>query len=252
MFTARTKEPPASYRPVFKRHTPAWVRWLGGRDNYGEYRMRWGSMTTNRFGFALELCLFEEDYSLKVAFLWVQAFINLPFLRWWARDPEEVMESWGASYTSDYGIQLHWGRRYKFITMPWRDWDQVSHDVLRPDGTWAPFVGSWEEKQEYRPDGKDPDGRHVETHPYKYMLSSGEVQERTASCHAERRLRRLRGLRWTSLFQRVTHAIDVSFSDEVGDRSGSWKGGCTGCGWELKPDETIERCLKRMERERRF
>lgn len=250
MLTARPREPKASYLPVFKRCTPAWVRWLGGRENHGEYKVRWGSMSTGRFGFALELCLFEEGYSLKLAFLWLAAYIKMPFLR--RRDPEGIMESWGASYCSEYGIQLHWGERYKFITMPWRDWEQVSHDVLCPDGTWTPFVGSWEEKQDHRPEGKEPDGRHVETYPYKYMLSSGEVQERTATVHAERRVCRLKCLRWTSLFQRVTHAIDVSFSDEVGDRSGSWKGGTIGCGWELKPDETIECCLRRMERERRF
>lgn len=247
MLTARKSM--ASYRPVFRPHTPAWVRWLGGRDNHGEYKARWGSMTTDRFAFALELCLFEEGYSLHIAFLWLSAYITLPIR---AREPDEMMESWGASYNTEHGIHLRWGRQYKFITMPWRDWQQVSHDVLRPDGTWIPFVGSWEEKQEHNPEGKEPDGRHVETHPYKYMLSSGEVQERTATVSAERRIRRLKWLKWTSLFQRVTHAIDVDFSDEVGDRSGSWKGGCTGCGWELKPDETIECCLKRMERERRF
>jgi hypothetical protein len=246
------KEAAASYRPVFKRQTPAWVRWLGGRENHGEYRARWGSMATDRCQFALQLCLFEDGYSLNLAFLWLAVYINLPFLRRWVRDPEEIMESWGASYSMEYGIHMRWARRYKFIVMPWRNWEQISHDVLRPDGRWVPFVGSWEESQDHRLGGKEPDGRHVETHPYKYMLSSGEVQERTATVHAERRIRRLKWLWWTSLFQRVTHAIDVSFSDEVGDRSGSWKGGCIGCGWELKPDETIECCLKRMERERKF
>lgn len=252
MLTARPSEPKASCRPVYDWHTPAWVRWLGGRADYGEYRMWWGSMATKQFGWALQLALFEDHFSLHVHFLWLSAFITLPFLQRWHHDPYEIMESWGFSYTSDCGLHLHWGRRTKVYEMPWRRWVQVSHDVLRPDGDWVPFVGSWEEKQDHRPEGKEPDGRHVEVHPYKYMLKSGEVQERTATVSAERRVRRLKWLRWTSLFQRVTHAIEVEFSDEVGERTGSWKGGCIGCGWELKPDETIRECLKRMEGERRF
>ncbi len=253
MITAQ-REVKASYLPVFKRLMPAWVRWLGGRyaDYDNNYRMRWGELVTGRFSFALELCLFEQGYSLQVAIPWLRAYISLPFLRRWTRDPHEIMESWGFSYTSDCGLHLHWGRRYKIFEMPWRQWEQVSHDVLRPDGSWVPFVGCWEEKQDHRPGGKEPDGRHVETYPYRYMLRDGEVQERTATVSAERRVRRLKWLRWTSIFQRVCHSIDVKFSDEVGDESGSWKGGCVGCGWELKPDETIAHCLSRMERERRF
>jgi hypothetical protein len=44
----------------------------------------------------------------------------------------------------------------------------------------------------------------------------------------------------------------VVFSAEVGERSGSWKGGCIGCGYDLLPDELPEECLRRMERDRKF
>ena len=46
--------------------------------------------------------------------------------------------------------------------------------------------------------------------------------------------------------------IDVQFDGEVGERSGSWKGGTVGCGYDKLPHESIEQCLRRMEKEREF
>ena len=87
-----------------------------------------------------------------------------------------------------------------------------------------------------------------ETHPYKYTLRSGEIQERTATIQVETRL-------WTrpwiprKLFKRT---IDVQFNDEVGERTGSWKGGVLGCGYDMLPNESPLQTLRRMERERVF
>jgi len=44
----------------------------------------------------------------------------------------------------------------------------------------------------------------------------------------------------------------LGFDREIGERSGSWKGGCIGCGWDMKPGETAEQTLRRMESERTF
>ena len=33
---------------------------------------------------------------------------------------------------------------------------------------------------------------------------------------------------------------------------GTWKGGCIGCNYDLKPGETAEECLKRMKKEHKF
>jgi len=41
-------------------------------------------------------------------------------------------------------------------------------------------------------------------------------------------------LNWTPI-TRTAHYIDVQFSDEVGERSGSWKGGTIGCAYEMRP-----------------
>ena len=44
----------------------------------------------------------------------------------------------------------------------------------------------------------------------------------------------------------------VSFSDEVGEKSGSWKGGTVGCGFEINPNESMIDALRRMESTREF
>ena len=46
--------------------------------------------------------------------------------------------------------------------------------------------------------------------------------------------------------------IEIEFDKEVGKKKGSWKGGCIGCSYDLKPGETAEECLKRMGKEREF
>lgn len=87
-----------------------------------------------------------------------------------------------------------------------------------------------------------------ETHPYRYVLRNGTVQERTA-------LIRVEYGRWTRAWlPRVKESrwIDVQFSDEVGERTGSWKGGTIGCSYHMLPGETPLDTLRRMERERKF
>lgn len=233
---------------------PIVVRLLGGRfrDSASSYRMKWGELSWRDFGLAAKLCLFQDShFSLNIHAAWLQLFISLPFLRRWAREPHEIMESWGFS-TLDGTIHLSWGDATKIVHLPWSDWVHVSHTVMRPDRSFVPFVGSWEEKQPYRPDGKEPDGRHTETHPYHYLLRNGEVQHVDATISVERREWRLRWLRWTPWFAKVRHSIDVGFSDEVGERAGSWKGGTVGCSYDLRPNETPRECLMRMMRDRKF
>jgi len=87
-----------------------------------------------------------------------------------------------------------------------------------------------------------------EHHPYRYVLRDGEAQERIATIKSERRL-------WTRPW--IPHRmerryIDISFNDEVGEGTGSWKGGVLGCGYDMLPGEQPADTLRRMERERRF
>ena len=90
---------------------------------------------------------------------------------------------------------------------------------------------------------------YSETHPYTYTLKNGTVQHRTAKCTIEKRKWHRK---WFPFLTKESQVIDIEFNDEVGERTGSWKGGTIGCGYEMLPNDTIETCLRRMEKEREF
>ena len=133
--------------------------------------------------------------------------------------------TYGFSFFQD-GLHLHWGKCHgkrsdpmKVVQMPW-GWRHRLHEVLG----------------------------EPETHAYRYNLRSGEVQERTATIKPERRL-------WTRPwlpYKRESQYININFSEEVGERSGSWKGGVLGCSYDMLPNETPLAALRRMEQERKF
>lgn len=133
--------------------------------------------------------------------------------------------TYGFTFFGD-GLHMHWGKcngtrgdPFKIVAMPWQ-WRHVKHKVL-----------------------SEP-----EQHPYKYVLRSGEVQERIATVNAESRS----WWRPWPPFWRVSKSINVTFSDEVGERTGSWKGGTIGCGYKMRRGESPYMTLRRMERERKF
>lgn len=209
---------------------------LSKRSFFHEWRR---SRRGNRPRFSLGVLLFEEGYTLDFFGL----FVPLLFLDRWRRCPEEAMESWGLT-TCDRSIHFRWGSLYKIYDLPWA-WTHISHEVRRADGTFVPYVGSYERD-------KEPDRRELFTFDYTYTLRSGEVQRRTAEVYVNR---------WTNswrIFKRIPMlhfsrlSINYTFSDEVGERSGSWKGGCISSGEDMRLGETVEQTFRRMERERKF
>lgn len=134
------------------------------------------------------------------------------------------------------------GDPMKFIYMPW-SWEHVRHDYLNPDGSLhhragkADYYAPEETKQRWT---------------YDYFLSSGEVQNRTATINGEEREWRWRWFQWLPWPRLIQRTIHVEFNAEVGERTGSWKGGTLGCSWEWKKGERMLAALRRMERERIF
>jgi hypothetical protein len=217
-------------------------RWFD-RDNWGwNARFTWAEIS-GRFGCALALCSFEEHYSLHVHLGWPNIFFRLPFLNRWHHEPHEGMESWGVSIHAR-DAHLNWGRYCKIVHFPW-EWSHVRHDVFDKDEkrrTWKP---TWSEP-------KEDDGRHVEYWPYRYRLRSGEIQERNATIYGEEREWRWLWFRWLPWPRKISRSINVEFDHEVGERTGSWKGGCVGCSYEWRKGETMLTALRRMEAERKF
>lgn len=121
---------------------------------------------------------------------------------------------------------------------PW-SWHHVRHDYLNPDGSLHHRAG----QQDYTPPAET-----TEQHPYHYLMCDWTVQERVATVNGEEREWRWRWLTWLPWPRMIKRSINIEFSDEVGERTGSWKGGTIGCSWPWKRGETMEQALRRMER----
>lgn len=253
--------PPAGipYREAMISDRPGRLaRLLGAkfREDRG-YRMKWGEWTW-RWGVWLDLINWREDsdWSLHIGFVYGSAFIKLPFLP--AREPKDIMDHWGFSWSwsiDDRGadIHCHWGERTKIVHLPWHPGSCVRWEMLCEDGHWWPHKGSWERGERDRKPA-------TETHPYRYVLRDGTVQNVNATIQVNEMEWRWAIVRLLGLPLRghVVRSIDVTFTsdeagfDGVGERAGSWKGGTIGCGYEMRRGETPLECLRRMQRDRKF
>lgn len=154
----------------------------------------------------------------------------------------EMWESWGWSYIREElfsCLHLNWGNRCKIIDMPWSwKWSKTEYKLAK--GGFALDKQNWP---------LDKPDAYEQSFPYVYTLKSGEVQNRVAKVGV---VRMTWVQPWVPWIKRVRTYIDVTFDQEVGERTGSWKGGCIGCSYDLRINETPYECLKRMESERKF
>lgn len=153
-----------------------------------------------------------------------------------------------------------WKKNYAFH-FPWTyDWystEILEHKANLPGLAKTVYMerkkprlgsGDWRRDFDAR---KDAAKLVSETYDYTYTLKSGEVQRRKAAVYVDR-------MTWRALWwpiiprQQVRTSINITFDGEVGEGTGSWKGGCTGCGYDMLHAETPLECLLRMERERKF
>lgn len=196
----------------------------------------------------------DDPWCLVIGLVFVAFYLKLPFRASGPLDGEN--QAWGFSWRWFEGgyIALSWGLRYRGINLPW----SLNH--YRTSWLMADHVWRDEPRDLWRLG--DPDGwakkeafealRWSQDYPYRYVLKSGTVQERIATVTLVEREWRRRWLPFTALFRKVSRNIHIVFSDEVGERSGSWKGGTVGCEYQIKLGESPEQCLRRMERERKF
>ena len=238
-------------------------RWLGLIEVSWKYtRFTWLEVSFEpRPAVALELINFGDDYeghfSFKFALGWPVVYLRLPFGR---RQPQgDMLDGWGFTTGPDGASELHlnWGDRCRIVHLPWSwGWHRTSY--LMADGSWLDEtrrdrLASDDTYEHYCAirDKRTAD-QWSETYDYRYTLRNGTVQERKAKVTMREMESRRRMLRWTGLGARVVRSIDFEFSDEVGERSGTWKGGCIASGEAMRPGETPLDTFRRMERERRF
>lgn len=186
-----------------------------------------------------------SSYNLWLGLGFIQAFIPVAFTpRQWSFGEGP---SWGIQL-SLVEIILNWNRAWKFVPWPFHT-ILLSRHYEGKDGQWI------DDRPHYRNDAGEYEykaGAKSSTHDYYYVLQSGKQQKVRATIIRERWIKGrhiLSKLGWPS---RTEYTIDVQFSDEIGERTGSWKGGCVGCGYGMKKGETPIMTLRRMEAERVF
>lgn len=212
--------------------------WRGWLKNGQSVELSWGK---RGWAFGVGIHIHDNDDDLGDRMLCVKlwrftAFLPLGIVP----HPWPALEGpqWSAYGSSEFGLAFRWGLRRKSFDWPWM-LHTLRYEMQMPDGSWRGVFDFDAEPAK-------------EAHAYVYRLNSGEIQHRTATISKRRHVltykvfKRIGWPRW------VKESIDIQFSDEVGERSGSWKGGCVGCNYDLRAGETMEQALRRMEAERKF
>jgi hypothetical protein len=211
-----------------------WRGWLKNGQAVEISRNRYGW----DFGGGIHIHGNDDDLGDRMLFLKFWRFtIILPFGITAHPWPSMEGPQWSVYASKEFGLTFHWGLKRKSFYWPW-DLHTLKYQQQMPDGSWV--------KVQYE------NAPYVEHHGYDYVLKSGKVQERIATVSKRRHVlcrRAFKSLGWPTW---IEESIDVQFSDEVGERSGSWKGGTIGCSNELSAGETMLDSLRRMERERTF
>lgn len=231
-------------KPLVQRLAEKVSTTLGGRWVDGTLRFKRCEVSFRPHSPGIGLHGWGDSHdTLVLSFVLATFYVHLPR---WVFDDYDVENAYCAEFTN-YALRFQWGSKSLCLWYPW-DWKHVRRSWLNKDG-------SLHHNESRRP------GRAVverapeetkETHPYTYVLKNGKVQHVTATIHGEEREWRWRAFTWLPYPRKVQRTINVDFSDEVGERSGSWKGGTVGCGYEWLPGESLEFALRRMELERKF
>ena len=205
-----------------------------------------------RASIGLRVLVHDNDYQGSSWMLWIGLGLIQFYIPLFIKGKEYGVgeePGWGLDMSCEFGIVWRWGQVYK-------QWDWPFHTIML-DWSFENKNGGWtniNRSIHYDEDGnyqRRPNA-YSHTYDYTYRLQSGETQHRKATIIKERFTRGrhiLSKLGWPS---RVEYSIDVEFDGEIGEETGSWKGGCVGCGYTMFSHEIPGMTLRRMERERKF
>lgn len=179
---------------------------------------------------------------------WLWFSFNLTLCKSSKGDPVDGPSyGWGWHFIDDT-LSLNFGARRITVDLPFFYAYHQDVQILHPDTRRVLWSQGGKKVYETWDERKAIEAQNQRTYPYRYICQNGEVQVVQAKVHIERRIWRRK---WTPL-KIIRTSIDIQFSEEVGERRGSWKGGCISCGYPLLRGETVEQCLRRMEAERKF
>lgn len=226
--------------------------WRINRDSidftWGYFAPHWGfEFVLKRGGY------FDNHYSLLLCFIWGVLHVKLPFRTRLSEGCDMPRYGiaihggtlWihtGGKYDESMG-QMMGGRQWITWDLPFVTWKFDEHRILTSVGTWYPIKkneSSWELK---------PQIGHCEVHDYYYTRRNGEIQHVKATCYIEEREWHRK---WLPMCKMVRREVDVSLDGEIGEGTGSWKGGTVGFGIDIEEHETISDALVRSMNTRKF
>lgn len=145
-------------------------------------------------------------------------------------------------------LVLCFGKKTIHLDFPW-EWEWVRTSNLMNDLTWVHTVkGNIIDtySEEFR------NKLWSEEYDYTYINNESDIQYVTAKINVVEREWRWKALTWLKYPRKISKVIDVEFSEGIGNGRGSYKGGTTGCSYEMLPNESPLETLRRMEKERIF
>jgi hypothetical protein len=229
---------------IFKHTSKERGMWRGWLENGQPVEITWGGRGWE-FGGGVHIHSNDDDLGDRMLFikLWrLTVILPLGIVAhpWGPMDGPQ----WSVYASGEFGFTAHWALRRWQWDWPWT-WCTLAYEKQLADGSWVDVI------TQLGLDGEKTEP-YSEHHPYTYTLRNGEEQHRTATISKRRHVitwRAFKALGWPHW---IKESIDVQFDGEVGERSGSWKGGCIGCGYDLRKGEAMLSALRRMEAERKF
>lgn len=209
------------------------------------YRFRWGEVSVGPMRLGLEYSVYHENAHLMMAIPRLSVYLKAPMLLRQRPSTEDWNASFGFSATKE-SLQFHWRTACKVFFWPW-EWKFVQNEIMDVNRR-VILVDRAGDRMSFDV-VQAAEAQASSSYPYTYTMRDGTVQHRTALVHVSRTTMKRKCF---PFYKKRTTYIDVEFNDEVGERTGSWKGGCVGCSYTLHRDETPLQCLRRMESERVF
>lgn len=211
------------------------------------FRFKWGEISWHpkRLGLSFRVCNWGGCESrnflvIEPLFLSIYIYLSEEYDRPW----DDNGFNYGFYIYDWHSLNFGWGKWCKYWDFPYigKEWNRT--EIFDVDGN-LKFI----ERKGDREESYEISNKIKKSYPYRYFLKNGEIQEREARVHISNMVWKRK---WFPFLEVNKKCIDIDFSDEVGEGTGEWKGGCISCSYELKEGETAEECLRRMENERKF
>lgn len=170
-------------------------------------------------------------------------FISIPLYSYKSKEYENPMDYPRLGFVYSGMLLVYYWKDYKGFFMPW-EYELVKHDILYPGG--EVYMSSDCTKNSKRTSWYELEHKDhlVKTINLEHKLKDGTLQNVKVKLRGEEMFFKMRMLKWLP-FHRSSRYVDFEFSEEVGEGTGSYKGGLLQTSAELKLGESLEKAFYR-------